>query len=105
MPPDPRTSPDGSPRVLAGPLSTTGFKGDSPALNSYFAQSRDKMVKITPRYESSYNPAVGPSGWLGNQHGQRLGLTRSPEEGNGRPCRQALFLEPNLYHRRIRIIR
>ncbi|MBI4063222.1 MAG: hypothetical protein HY401_02855, partial [Elusimicrobia bacterium] len=33
MPPDPRTSPDGSPRVLAGPLSTTGFKGDSPALN------------------------------------------------------------------------
>ncbi|MBI4063921.1 MAG: hypothetical protein HY401_06415 [Elusimicrobia bacterium] len=33
MPPDPRTSPDGSPRVLAGPLSTTGFMGDSPALN------------------------------------------------------------------------
>ncbi|MBI4063887.1 MAG: radical SAM protein, partial [Elusimicrobia bacterium] len=33
LPPDPRTSPDGSPRVLAGPLSTTGFKGDSPALN------------------------------------------------------------------------
>ncbi|MBI4064319.1 MAG: SpoIID/LytB domain-containing protein, partial [Elusimicrobia bacterium] len=48
---DPRTSPDGSPRVLAGPLgaappapqvpralrtaSTTGFKGDSPALNLY----------------------------------------------------------------------
>ncbi|MBI4064528.1 MAG: acetyltransferase [Elusimicrobia bacterium] len=35
MPPDPRTSPDGSPRVLAGPLSATGFKGDSPALNPY----------------------------------------------------------------------
>ncbi|MBI4063781.1 MAG: tetratricopeptide repeat protein [Elusimicrobia bacterium] len=35
MPPDPRTSPDGSPRVLAGPLSTTGFKGDSPTLNPY----------------------------------------------------------------------
>ncbi|MBI4064165.1 MAG: hypothetical protein HY401_07680 [Elusimicrobia bacterium] len=35
MPPDPRTSPDGSPRVLAGPLSATGFKGDSPALNLY----------------------------------------------------------------------
>ncbi|MBI4063952.1 MAG: glycosyltransferase family 4 protein [Elusimicrobia bacterium] len=35
LPPDPRTSPDGSPRVLAGPLSATGFKGDSPALNPY----------------------------------------------------------------------
>ncbi|MBI4064160.1 MAG: radical SAM family heme chaperone HemW [Elusimicrobia bacterium] len=35
MPPDPRTSPDGSPRVLAGPLSATGFKGDSPVLNLY----------------------------------------------------------------------
>ncbi|MBI4064461.1 MAG: hypothetical protein HY401_09210 [Elusimicrobia bacterium] len=35
MPPDPRTSPVGSPRVLAGPLSTTGFKGDPPALNLY----------------------------------------------------------------------
>ncbi|MBI4064145.1 MAG: peptidylprolyl isomerase [Elusimicrobia bacterium] len=49
MPPDPRTSPVGSPRVLAGPLGAappapqvpralrtafaTGFKGDSPALN------------------------------------------------------------------------
>ncbi|MBI4063016.1 MAG: DUF2723 domain-containing protein [Elusimicrobia bacterium] len=33
LPPDPRTSPDGSPRVLAGPRTTTGFKGDSPALN------------------------------------------------------------------------
>ncbi|MBI4063873.1 MAG: hypothetical protein HY401_06175 [Elusimicrobia bacterium] len=35
MNPDPRTSPDGSPRVLAGPLSTTGYKGDSPALNPF----------------------------------------------------------------------
>ncbi|MBI4063032.1 MAG: hypothetical protein HY401_01885 [Elusimicrobia bacterium] len=35
MPPDPRTSPDGSPRALAGPHSTTGFKGDSPALNPF----------------------------------------------------------------------
>ncbi|MBI4063908.1 MAG: hypothetical protein HY401_06350 [Elusimicrobia bacterium] len=35
MPPDPRTSPVGSPRVLAGPLSATGFKGDSPALNPF----------------------------------------------------------------------
>ncbi|MBI4064388.1 MAG: hypothetical protein HY401_08835, partial [Elusimicrobia bacterium] len=51
MPPDPRTSPDGSPRVLAGPLgaappapqvpralrtaSATGYKGGSPALNLF----------------------------------------------------------------------
>ncbi|MBI4064333.1 MAG: FAD-dependent oxidoreductase, partial [Elusimicrobia bacterium] len=40
--PDPRTSPDGSPHVLAGPLSTTGFKGDSPALNASIAA--DKFV-------------------------------------------------------------
>ncbi|MBI4063672.1 MAG: FAD-dependent oxidoreductase, partial [Elusimicrobia bacterium] len=40
--PDPRTSPDGSPHVLAGPLATTGFMGDSPALNASIAA--DKFV-------------------------------------------------------------
>ncbi|MBI4064335.1 MAG: hypothetical protein HY401_08565 [Elusimicrobia bacterium] len=44
LPPDPRTSPDGSPRVLAGPLSTTGFKGDSPALNLYVDPEEIKEV-------------------------------------------------------------
>ncbi|MBI4063296.1 MAG: hypothetical protein HY401_03225 [Elusimicrobia bacterium] len=45
MPPDPRTSPDGSPRVLAGPLSTTGFKDNSPMLNPY----RERLI-IVMRY-------------------------------------------------------
>ncbi|MBI4064524.1 MAG: hypothetical protein HY401_09540 [Elusimicrobia bacterium] len=36
MPPDPRTSPDGSPHPWwVGPLSTNGFKGVSPALNPF----------------------------------------------------------------------
>ncbi|MBI4064041.1 MAG: hypothetical protein HY401_07035 [Elusimicrobia bacterium] len=43
MPPDPRTSPDGSPRVLAGPLSTTGFKGGSPALNPFYERGNEKF--------------------------------------------------------------
>ncbi|MBI4064045.1 MAG: hypothetical protein HY401_07055, partial [Elusimicrobia bacterium] len=49
MPPDPRTSPDGSPRVLAGPLSTTGFKGDSPALNPYEVSSKIPKLVRHPR--------------------------------------------------------
>ncbi|MBI4668717.1 MAG: glutamate--tRNA ligase [Elusimicrobia bacterium] len=34
--PDPGTSPDGSPALLGGAPSTTGFKGNSPRLNPYF---------------------------------------------------------------------
>ncbi|MBI4062885.1 MAG: cysteine hydrolase [Elusimicrobia bacterium] len=57
MPPDPRTSPDGSPRVLAGPLSTTGFKGDSPALNPYKNGDR----KITLNFALAPGEAIDAS--------------------------------------------
>ncbi|MBI4064169.1 MAG: polysaccharide pyruvyl transferase family protein [Elusimicrobia bacterium] len=78
LPPDPRTSPDGSPRVLAGPLgaaplapqvpralrtaSTTGFKGDSPALNPYQGAGWNWFDRFNDAVEWLHQDAPEPVG-------------------------------------------
>ncbi|MBI4063954.1 MAG: glycosyltransferase family 4 protein [Elusimicrobia bacterium] len=108
LPPDPRTSPDGSPRVLAGPLSTTGFKGDFPALNPY-----EKSMRARERESAGVNSGIGRHyvpqlpkifgswrarsfAWLSSRRAQSLKKEKGVVHGFGDSYRQDILTLGNI---------